>query len=483
MTMSKRICCHCVREPYLQQQIADHGTEFGCSYCSRQVRASGLEPMADRVEAAFEQHYERTPQDPTGDEGVRATASDTPWSRHGQSVVDTIRWAAEIPRAAAADIQRILECRHYDKHADRAGEETEFCSEAHYEEREVDDDHWRERWFEFERTIKSEARFFGHRAKELLTEAFANIDNVEEIAAGGGQPLVIDIVPGTRRAAIYRARVFQSADAMSEALRRPDLHLGPPPGHLAPANRMNAHGISVFYGATDPETAIAEVRPSVGSFVAVARFEVIRPLRVLSLGYLGFAIANGSIFDESYADLRKRALFLQSLSDLLSEPVVHLNGDLDYLATQAVADYLATENDPRLDGIAYPSTQSELESATNVALFRKAARVDEMDLPEGTVIEVVPAIDEEGFETGFQVIEFLAPGQPDAIPNHRDEYSPSRDERDYRRPTLRIDLESLQVREVTGVRLSTDTHTVLRKRVASAQPHASRAPLSRREPG
>ena len=45
--------------------------------------------------------------------------------------------------------------------------------------------------------------------------------------------------------------------------------------------RMNAAGISVFYGATDDETAIAGVRPPVGSWVATATFEVIRPLRLL----------------------------------------------------------------------------------------------------------------------------------------------------------------------------------------------------------
>lgn len=39
---------------------------------------------------------------------------------------------------------------------------------------------------------------------------------------------------------------------------------------------MNARGVSVFYGANDPTAAIAEVRPPVGSQVAVAQFEIIR---------------------------------------------------------------------------------------------------------------------------------------------------------------------------------------------------------------
>jgi len=49
---------------------------------------------------------------------------------------------------------------------------------------------------------------------------------------------------------------------------------------------MNARGVSVFYGAIDPRVALAEVRPPVGSRVAVARFEIIRPLRLLDLNAL-----------------------------------------------------------------------------------------------------------------------------------------------------------------------------------------------------
>ena len=41
---------------------------------------------------------------------------------------------------------------------------------------------------------------------------------------------------------------------------------------------MNAKGISTFYGATNEDIALAEVRPPVGSQVAIARFDIIRPL-------------------------------------------------------------------------------------------------------------------------------------------------------------------------------------------------------------
>ena len=51
----------------------------------------------------------------------------------------------------------------------------------------------------------------------------------------------------------------------------------------AAAGRMNARGISVFYGANDPLVALSEVRPPVGARVAIARFEIIRPIKLLDL--------------------------------------------------------------------------------------------------------------------------------------------------------------------------------------------------------
>jgi hypothetical protein len=46
---------------------------------------------------------------------------------------------------------------------------------------------------------------------------------------------------------------------------------------------MSAAGVSVFYGATDRDVALVEVRPPVGSKVLIGCFEVIRPLRLLDL--------------------------------------------------------------------------------------------------------------------------------------------------------------------------------------------------------
>jgi hypothetical protein len=145
---------------------------------------------------------------------------------------------------------------------------------------------------------------------------------------------------------------------------------------------MNARGISVFYGANDPGVALAEVRPPVGSWVAVARFEIVRPLRLLDLTALSQVIVEGSIFDPSYGDLLERAMFLRNLSTRIVMPVMPDDEQFKYLATQAIADFSATENNPLLDGIIYRSVQVS-GNALNIVLFHKAAWVGRMEIPGG----------------------------------------------------------------------------------------------------
>jgi hypothetical protein len=181
------------------------------------------------------------------------------------------------------------------------------------------------------------------------------------------------------------ARVFQADKKLEEAIGRPDLHLGPPPAIVASAGRMNARGISVFYGANDPNVVIAEVRPPVGSQVAVARFEIVRPLRLLDLTALNEVRIKGSIFDPQFADRLEHAMFLRSLCQRITKPVMPDDEAFDYLPTQAVADFLATEAKIPLDGIIFPSVQAA-GNALNIVLFHKAARVEMIDIPHGTEI-------------------------------------------------------------------------------------------------
>jgi hypothetical protein len=130
--------------------------------------------MADIIAQAFEQYYERTSNQPESWEYALLAdrESDYDWERKGEPVLYAIMNAAEIPEAAAHDIQKILEDRHADIESARMGEETEFASDSHYEEKGVDVSYWQEEWQNFERSLTTEARFFQPNGGEPSSRDF-----------------------------------------------------------------------------------------------------------------------------------------------------------------------------------------------------------------------------------------------------------------------------------------------------------------------
>lgn len=137
-------------------------------------------------------------------------------------------------------------------------------------------------------------------------------------------------------------------------LSNPQKELGAPPESNAKSGRMNATGISVFYGGLSELTAVSEIRPSVGCCVVVGSFYAKRPLRVLDLRQLGHN-QFVSLFDPEYPIKVGRNLFLEQFHRLVTQPVQPEDSALEYIPTQCVADYVA--NDLRFDGILYRSAQ------------------------------------------------------------------------------------------------------------------------------
>ena len=455
------------------------GKKFRCSYCSRSAKSYSIGELAERIEEVFEEHYFRTSDQPTAWQYSMLADKELNyiWERDGEPVVYAIMNAAEIPEAAANDIQQILEDKYSDYEADKMGDETEFASDSYYEPKGADDSYWQEEWREFEHSLKSEARFFNLSALSYLASVFDRIGLME---TQDGRSLVVDAGPGTSFNVLYRARVFQTDEKLEEALTRPDLYLGPPPSMYANAGRMNAHGISVFYGANDPEVALAEARPPVGSRVAVARFEIVRPIKLLDLTALSAVTTSGSIFDPEFAGRLERAMFLRRLSQIITNPVMPDDEPFEYIATQAVADFLASESTMQLEGIIFPSVQTVGDSL-NFVLFHKAARVEELDLPKGTEVSAsLGQMYEEGFEVDYTVIERVPPkkeeeGEKIVTPSFERlliKSGPDYDALNFdpRPSTLKIDMDSVTVHIIKAVKFMAEQHKVYRHRLEMREP-------------
>ncbi|MDO8294341.1 MAG: RES domain-containing protein [Gallionella sp.] len=476
---NKRLCFNCVGEDFISRDIQANGKRKKCSYCNKVGKTYSIGEMSEKIEEAFDEHYVRTSAQPFPFQQAMLAdrESNYDWERDGEDVVHAIMNAADIPEEAASDIQQVLDDQFSDFESATMGEETEFSLGSYYEEKGTDDLNWQMEWRQLEESLKSQARFFNHSAAKHLATIFGGI---ETMCTRDGCPLIIDAGPGTPFPDIYRARAFQSDESLKIALQRPDQHIGPPPSVHASAGRMNAKGISVFYGANDPEVALAEVRPPVGSQVVVARFDILRPIRLLDLTALDKVTSKqGSIFDSDYSHHLEKAMFLRSLSRRIRKPVMPDDEAFEYLPTQAIADFLANEGTTNIDGIIFPSVQSDGKSL-NVALFHKAARVAEIDLPAGAKVNAsLGTIGENGWDAGYSVIEW--------VPHEKDKSEKKEQLHDLgyfdsdcfdlddievlgdlncgiRKKTLKIDLESIKVHVIKAVEFTTEKHPVSRHR-------------------
>lgn len=465
-----RICHECIGEAHLAELVEAEGRRRPCSYCGERLKSETLEGLADRIEQAFEQHYERTTRDPDGIQWAMMKDKELgyDWEREGEPAVWAIAGAADVGEEIATDLQIVLNDRHADMESALIGEETEFDNDVHYEQILPSSREWHERWYEFERVLKEESRFFSRVCQDQLKAIFAGIDHMQ---TRSGLHVVETLNPENEDSILYRARVFYRDQELEEALKCPDLLLGPPPSAVTGAGRMNAKGVSVFYGASSVDGALAEVRPPVGSKVVVAQFSPLRALRLLNLSALQNVNIEGSIFDPAYADALARMGFVRTLSNRMSRPVMPTDVDFDYLPTQAVADFLANHRDFNLDGVRFTSVQTG-GASDNIVLFHRSSRVSSLDLPEGTELDARSFWDtEDGPEPDYNVTERVPNEDAETAPKEKrsalfrfaaldgEDIDP-----DHREETLTVDAASLSVHWINATQFEVQTFEVDRNR-------------------
>lgn len=460
----KWVCSECVQEAYLQNLI-QMKRAGNCSYCGeRNVPRIGLEDLVDLVEVAFETHYERTADEPNGYEWalMRDKELDYDWEREGEPVRDLIGQILECEAEVAEDVHRLLREKH-DRYnpGDGYEGECEFADEAFYEEKAASTSAWEERWNRLEHSLKHESRLFNQDVLELFQSVFAGLDKVSSYSR---DLAIVQAGPGCDIDHLYRAREFQSAESLKDALQRPVEALGPPPGRSTRANRMNSSGVSVFYGAREARSALAEVRPVVGSKVVVTKFSIIRSLQLLDLRVLGRLTCRGSVFDPTYGAELERQGFLRILSRRLVLPVMPSEQDHAYLITQAVADYLSSQQSPTVDGIIFSSVQDGV--GVNVVLFHKASLVEPLGLPKET--RLAAEVEDFDHETGTAYPSYwLQVDKPSDLTEESPSLLPHIVSWDWdthyakcREPALRLELEAISVHAIKAVEVKDEVQGV-----------------------
>jgi len=136
-----------------------------------------------------------------------------------------------------------------------------------------------------------------------------------------------------------------------------------PQRDMASEGRANPKGIPCLYLANNKETAMAEVRPWIGSLISVGRFKTVRDLILIdcSINYQPYTLYH---YEEPDAETRERAVW-SDIDRAFSKPVSPSDHVADYAPTQIIAELF--KNKGRFDGIVYKSHL--VEKGYNVVLF------------------------------------------------------------------------------------------------------------------
>ena len=438
-TESTWICHACIGDSFLNEEVRSGGKWAKCSYCGTMRESLSLEELANRIHEVLEEHFNLTTE------------------RLGEPVGYVIQEIASVDERIAEGVRKRLSDLHADDDVWRSDWEDRFGDGAFYEARGPGEWCLRESWKRFRREIQFRSRFFSPR--QALDEIFRDIGTLR---AWKGAPVIRETGPDDQNRYIFRARVAQSKQELWDILSVPEKRLGAPPSRTAKAGRMNAAGISVFYGARDEDTCIAEIRAPVGSYVVVGRFEIIRPVRLLDSDVLAKVFA-GSYFDPEFRKQSNRAAFLRSLVHEISRPIMPRDDEFDYLPTQAVSEYLASCVEPRLDGLVFHSSQMAGEGR-NIVLFNHSRHVEPYNRPESRVLFFsMGRATEDHYDDGITIFEYFGPPEkapdpvefaspPDAILVVRNQDNGGDDLEYQDDATLRLDVEGIRVLKIEAAR-------------------------------
>ena len=141
----------------------------------------------------------------------------------------------------------------------------------------------------------------------------------------------------------------------------PPERMKPTPGRVI-EGRVNPKGIPYLYVSTNRDTALAEVRPWIGSLISLAQFKTLRDLTVIDCTRK--EKPRTVIFPKAPPSPKEKEKIMWSEIDrAFSRPVTPSDEIADYVPTQIIAELFRANG---LEGVAYVSA---LGKGLNLAIF------------------------------------------------------------------------------------------------------------------
>ncbi len=139
-----------------------------------------------------------------------------------------------------------------------------------------------------------------------------------------------------------------------------------PISSLVSDGRVNPKGVAFLYLASKKETAMAEIRPWIGSSISLGHFKINRDIKVVDCSlYHGeqpfyFNVQNPE--EEPDQDFINKAVWTH-IDNAFSQPVERSQSETEYLPTQIIAELFKAN---KFDGIVY---RSKFSDGYNIVLF------------------------------------------------------------------------------------------------------------------
>ncbi len=347
------VCAAMFDDTAIQAVINKNLTSRKCSYSgklSRKLIAAPLDKVVECISNGIRRHYDDANNgvgwDHEWDEGVRTL--DT-----YDLIEEAVAFSDNAPRNLFEDIVEALPARDWSK-IDPYG--TSYGDVMKWS------------WDEFCDTIKHVRRYFFEEhigSSDRPGEKVSPRELLQSMAdKARSYGLFRDLPTGQ---VYYRSRYREGRARIIDPLK-----LGPPPPNLAKQSRMSPAGITMFYGAQDTETSLAETIRQPGRY-ALARFHTTRPMKILDLTKAPWV----SIFDDRLGALREWCRFMARFIQDFQKPVVHDGSEhYEYTPTQVVTEFLRVEASRHggLDGILYRSVQRR--AGVCVVLFAEQQDVE-----------------------------------------------------------------------------------------------------------
>ncbi|UUM26361.1 RES family NAD+ phosphorylase [Acinetobacter colistiniresistens] len=312
------ICIKCVDDEFLKNIILEKDEIHNCSQCNESNLAIGFVDLAKLLESVIIENFTIGTYQKYFNKG-KGFSEEFQRGILLQEVIDEIL-GLEVKHGNEL-VQLLIESESStdpNDYDDREG--NFFTDDENYVELQIDNLNLNGEWYQLIEELKTQRRFFSDNARKLFKFLFEDLDElwafipIENKYDKGWfsrkKRDVIETLPISTK--IYRARRANSLSESKRYLLNPNQELAPPPTEYAQQGRMNAKGISNFYGAFDIDTCIAEMRPSIGSFIVVGEFVTTRELKILNFEYLENSYGHISYFLPDYQDQSSRRKFLKN---------------------------------------------------------------------------------------------------------------------------------------------------------------------------